>query len=149
MRGLASLVEFLVVSVMLGATLLMIRVLLRLVPTGKSLLSPGKSKKVIEKPVGLRKSILTPISWKPKRFFGLVFFLFVCFFFFILHSEWQGIKKKILDSQRKFIHSFVVLLGQHICPAKQPDPWQGTTKGEAISCHLTTEYQLMPLYLFL
>lgn len=41
-RGLASLVEFLVVSVMLGATLLMVRVLLRLVPAGKSLLSPGK-----------------------------------------------------------------------------------------------------------
>lgn len=55
MRGLASLVEFLVVPVMLGATLLMICVLLRLVPTGKSLLSPGKSKKVTEKPVGHRK----------------------------------------------------------------------------------------------
>lgn len=54
-RGLASLVEFLVVPVMLGATLLMIRVLLRLVPAGKSLLSPGKSKKVIEKLAGRRK----------------------------------------------------------------------------------------------
>lgn len=43
-RGLAPLVEFLVVPVMLGATLLMIRVLLRLVPAGKPLLSPGKVK---------------------------------------------------------------------------------------------------------
>lgn len=54
-RGLAPLVEFLVVPVMLGATLLMIRVLLGLVPAGKSLLSPGKSRKVIEKPVDHRK----------------------------------------------------------------------------------------------
>lgn len=54
-RGLASLVEFLVVPVMLGATLLMIRVLLRLVPTGKSLLSPAESKKVIGKSAGPRK----------------------------------------------------------------------------------------------
>lgn len=50
MRGLASLVEFLVVPVVFGATLLMVCVLLRLVPTRKSLLSPGKSKKVVSSP---------------------------------------------------------------------------------------------------
>lgn len=50
-RGLATLVELLVVPVVFGATLLMICVLLRLVPTRKSLLSPGKSKKVVSSPL--------------------------------------------------------------------------------------------------
>lgn len=49
-RDLASLVEFLVVPVVFGATLLMICMLLRLVPTRKSLLSPRNSKKVISSP---------------------------------------------------------------------------------------------------
>lgn len=47
MRGLASLVELLVVSVVFAATLLMVCVLLGLVPTRKSLLSPEKSKEDI------------------------------------------------------------------------------------------------------
>lgn len=43
-RGLTSLVELLVISVVFGTTLLMVCVLLGLVPTRKSLLSPEKSK---------------------------------------------------------------------------------------------------------
>lgn len=56
-RGLATLVEFLVVPVVFGATLLMICVLLRLVPTRKSLLSPGKSKKVVSSPFPARSCL--------------------------------------------------------------------------------------------
>lgn len=49
-RGLASLVELLVVPVVFGAALLMICVLLRLVPSGEPLLSPGKAKKEVSMP---------------------------------------------------------------------------------------------------